>query len=882
MEKMGLNEIRSKFLKFFESKGHYVRPSYPLVPEKDKSLLLINAGMAPLKPFFMGVETPPKKRMATCQKCIRTGDIENVGKTARHATFFEMLGNFSFGDYFKRESIAWGWEFCTEHLKLPVEKLWVSIYQEDDEAFEIWSKEIGFPEERIVRLGKEDNFWEIGTGPCGPCSEIYYDRGEKYGCDSEDCKPGCECDRYVEFWNHVFTQFEKDEKGTYHKLPNPNIDTGMGLERVACIMQDVDTIFEVDTIKHILNGVLEIAKVEYGKNDKNDTSIRIITDHIKAVIFMVSDGILPSNEGRGYVLRRLLRRAARHGKILGIEESFLAKLTDKVMDVYGESYPEIVERKDYIKKIISVEEEKFQKTIDQGIEKLKDYIHQMMLSDEKVLLGEDAFKLYDTYGFPLDLTREILEEENIGVDIEGFNIEMEKQRERARAARKDMEELGWESGHEIEIGEKAKSDFIGYDNFSIYTTVLGLIKDGKMVDEVSEGDDVSIILESTPLYPEGGGQVGDAGVIYNEDAKIEVVNSSKLKSGDVEHIIHKGKVLKGSFKFDEEVKVIVDMERRTNTTRNHTATHLLHKALKEVLGNHVEQAGSLVTPEKLRFDFTHFEGVSKEDIIKVEEIVNEQIFEALDVDIKNASLEDAKRMGATALFGEKYGETVRVVSVGDYSIELCGGTHVLNSSEIGMFKILSEAGVAAGVRRIEAITGKETYKYLSNLDNRLRGISQILKANINDIEGKIETLNDDIKSLQKENESLKNKLASGSMDEILESGKEINGINVVASRVPNLDMDSLRNLGDKLKDKLESCLIVLASDKDGKVNLVAMASDDAIKKGVHAGKIIKEVAKITGGGGGGRPNMAQAGGRDASQIDNALAKVDELVQQLTK
>ncbi|SHJ49865.1 alanine--tRNA ligase [Paramaledivibacter caminithermalis] len=881
MEKMGLNEIRSKFLKFFESKGHYVRPSYPLVPEKDKSLLLINAGMAPLKPYFMGVETPPAKRMATCQKCIRTGDIENVGKTARHATFFEMLGNFSFGDYFKKESISWGWEFCTKHLMLPVSKLWVSIYEEDDEAFEIWNKEIGVPKERIVRLGKEDNFWEIGTGPCGPCSEIYVDRGEEYGCGSEDCKPGCECDRYVEIWNHVFTQFEKDEEGNYHKLPNPNIDTGMGLERVACIMQGVDTIFEIDTIKYILDAVLEISKKKYGKKKKDDISIRIITDHIKAVTFMVGDGIIPSNEGRGYVLRRLLRRAARHGKILGIEESFLADLTDKVMDVYGEPYPELLERKEYIKKIISVEEEKFHKTIDQGIEKLKDYIHQMMISNETVLLGEEAFRLYDTYGFPLDLTREILEEENLAVDVQGFNREMEKQRERARAARKDMEELGWETGHEIEIGEKAKSDFIGYDNFSIYTTVLGLIKDGEMVDEAHEGDEVSIILESTPLYPEGGGQVGDTGIIYNEDAKIEVLNSSKLKSGAVEHIVHKGKIIRGSFKKDEEVKVIVDMERRMNTTRNHTATHLLHKALKEILGNHIEQAGSLVTPERLRFDFTHFEAVTDEELIKVEQRVNEQIFEALDVDIRNTTLEEAKEIGATALFGEKYGETVRVVSIGDYSIELCGGTHVLNSSEIGIFKILSESGVAAGVRRIEAITGKEVYKYISRLDNRIKGICQLLKANINDIEGKIENLNNDVKKLQKENESLKNKLASGSMDEILKSSKEINGVNVVASRVPNLDMNSLRNLGDKLKDKLESCLIVLASEKDGKVNLIAMASEDAVKKGIHAGKIIKEVAKITGGGGGGRPNMAQAGGRDASKIDAAIEKVEELAKDLT-
>ncbi len=877
MEKMGLNEIRKKFLEFFESKDHYVRPSFPLVPQKDKSLLLINAGMAPLKPYFMGAEVPPSKRMATCQKCIRTGDIENVGKTARHATFFEMLGNFSFGDYFKKESIAWGWEFCTEHLNMPVEKIWVSIYQDDDEAFDIWHDEIGFPKERIVRLGKEDNFWEIGTGPCGPCSEIYFDRGPAYGCDSDDCKPGCECDRYVEFWNHVFTQFERDAEGNYHKLPKPNIDTGMGLERVACIMQNVDTIFEVDTIKHILDGVLDISKKKYGKNDKDDVSIRIVTDHIKAVTFMVSDGILPSNEGRGYVLRRLLRRAARHGKILGIEKSFLTDLVDKVIEAYGESYTELLEREDYIKKIVSVEEDKFQKTIDQGIERLKEYVRQLLLSEDKVLLGEEAFKLYDTYGFPLDLTKEILEEENLKVDIEGFNIEMEKQRERARAARKDMEELGWEKGHQIIIGEKAKSDFVGYNDFSIYTEVLAIIKNGELVFEVNEGDMVKIVLEATPLYPEGGGQVGDVGVIYKENAKIEVLDSNKVQMGPDEHIVHTGKVIKGSFKKDEDVKVVVDIEKRMNTTRNHTATHLLHKALKEIIGNHVEQAGSLVTPEKLRFDFTHFEAVSKEELAKIENLVNEQIFEALDVDINNMTIDEAKKAGATALFGEKYGETVRVVKVGDYSMELCGGTHVLNSSEIGMFKILSESGVAAGVRRIEAITGKEVYKYISETDDRLKGISKALKSNINDIEIKIDTINDEVKKLQKENEMLKNKLASGSMDEILQSSKEINGINVIAYKISNLDMDSLRNLGDKLKDKLESCLVVLASDKDGKVNLVSMASEDAIKKGVHAGKVIKEVAKITGGGGGGRPNMAQAGGKDPSQIDKALSRVYELV-----
>lgn len=882
MRKMGLNEIRKQFLDFFESKGHYIRPSYSLIPEEDKSLLLINAGMAPLKPYFMGTKIPPAKRMATCQKCIRTGDIENVGKTARHATFFEMLGNFSFGDYFKKESIAWGWEFCTEHLMLPKEKLWVSIYKEDDEAFEIWNKEIGIPEEKIVRLGKEDNFWEIGTGPCGPCSEIYFDRGKAYGCHSEDCKPGCECDRYVEIWNHVFTQFEKDEEGNYHKLPNPNIDTGMGLERVACIMQNVDTIFEIDTIKHILDGVLKLSNKEYGKRKKDDISIRIITDHIKAVAFMVSDGILPSNEGRGYVLRRLLRRAARHGKLLGLRESFLTDLLDKVIESYGESYPELVEREDYIRKIISLEEEKFQKTIDQGMEMLREYVHDLVLCNEKVLMGEEAFKLYDTYGFPLDLTREILQEENIRVDVEGFNREMEKQRERARAARKDIEELGWESGHEILIGEKAKSDFVGYDNFSIYTIVLGLIKDGKMVEEVNEGDEINIILESTPLYPEGGGQIGDTGIIYKEDGKIEVLASNKIKRGNDEFIIHKGKVVKGNFKKDEKVKAIVDMERRADTTRNHTATHLLHKALKEVLGNHVEQAGSLVTPEKLRFDFTHFEPVSNEDLVKVEKRVNEQIFEALNVDVKITDIEEAKKNGATALFGEKYGKKVRVVNVGEYSIELCGGTHVLNSSEIGMFKILSETGIAAGVRRIEAITGKEIYRHITDTDNRLKGISNALKSNINDIEGKIEAINDEIKKLQKENEMLKSKLASGSMDDMVKASKEINGVNVIAYKLQNLDMDSLRNLGDKLKEKLESYFVVLASAKEDKVNLIAIASEDVVKKGIHAGKIIKEIAKITGGGGGGRPNMAQAGGKDPSKIDKAISASYEIVKEYIK
>ncbi len=874
MREMGLNEIRSKFLKFFESKNHYARPSYPLVPQKDKSLLLINAGMAPLKPYFMGVETPPNTKMATCQKCIRTGDIENVGKTARHATFFEMLGNFSFGDYFKEEAIAWGWEFCTEHLEMPPEKIWVSVYEEDDEAFDIWNKKIGMPKERIVRLGKEDNFWEIGTGPCGPCSEFYYDRGEEYGCGHEDCKPGCDCDRYVEFWNLVFTQFDKDEEGNYHPLPNPNIDTGMGIERVACIMQNVQSIFDVDTIKHILKGVLDITGKEYGSSKNIDVSIRIITDHIRAVTFMVGDGILPSNEGRGYVLRRLLRRAARHGKLLGVKGNFLYKLVDMVIEVSGDAYPELVERQDYIKKVISIEEDRFQQTIDQGMEILKNYMNELKINDETVLSGKKAFKLYDTYGFPLDLTKEILEEENMKVDQEAFDKEMEKQRERARTAREDMNELGWESNALTEITNDIKSEFVGYEKYESESEILAIVRDNELIEEAQKGEDIQIILDKTPFYPEGGGQVGDNGIIYCGENKI-IIKDCKKGINDI--ILHVGKVIDGSIKKGQKVYAKVDMDKRRNTARNHSATHMLHKALKKVLGEHVNQAGSLVTPDRLRFDFTHFQPVSSEELVKIEKIVNERILDVLEVKAHVTSLEEAKQMGAEALFGEKYGDTVRMISIGDFSKELCGGTHVGNSSEIGLFKIISEAGVAAGVRRIEAITGKEVYKYMDNINKKLNTISTLLKSNVNNIEVKIESLNNEFKTLQKENEQLKNKLASSALDEILNAVENVNGINVIAYNVANLDMDSLRNLGDKLKDKLENAFIMLGSEKDGKVSFVSMASDDVVKMGVHCGKIIREVAKVAGGGGGGRPNMAQAGAKDPSKIDEALSKVNELV-----
>lgn len=879
MDKMSLNEIRSKFLSFFEEKDHFVRPSFSLVPQNDKSLLLINSGMAPLKPYFMGIDTPPKKRMATCQKCIRTGDIDNVGKTARHATFFEMLGNFSFGDYFKNESIQWGWEFVTEHLKMPVERLWVSVYENDDEAFEIWNKKVGIPPERIVRLGKADNFWEIGLGPCGPCSEIYFDRGEKYGCGSPNCKPGCDCDRYVEFWNHVFTQFDKDEEGNYHPLPNPNIDTGMGLERVACIMQGVDSIFEIDTIRYILDGVVEISGQAYGKDPQKDVSIRIITDHIRSVTFMVSDGIMPSNEGRGYVLRRLLRRAARHGKLLGIKDLFLNRLVDRVIQVSGGAYPELVEKREYINKVIAIEEERFQETIDQGSEILKNYIEELKESNQTILSGERAFRLYDTYGFPLELTEEILEEEKISVDEEAFKIEMEKQRERARSARQDHEGEGWKDDIYSSLGNEIRSQFQGYHSFELSSKVLAIVKGDEIVDAAKGGDHITVILDETPFYPEGGGQVGDKGILYNEVCKVKVLD---VKKGHNDRILHICQVLDGVIGVGSTVRGIIDQAARMNTARNHTATHLLHKALKDIVGQHVEQAGSLVTPDRLRFDFSHFQPLTNEEIEKVEEAVNMRILESLDVEAAEMTIAEAKKKGATALFGEKYGDVVRVISIGDYSMELCGGTHVKNSSQIGLFKILSESGVAAGIRRIEAVTGIKAYEYIREKELKLMEIASILKTNPKEVVAKAENLIHELKTVQKEAESLKNKLASGAINEILEAATSVKGIKVVAYRLSGIDMDSLRNLGDKLKDKLGSGLVVLGADYHEKVNFLAMATQDVVEKGIHAGNIIKEIAKIAGGGGGGRPNMAQAGGKDISKINEALQEVMALVEKQIK
>ncbi|HBG8360526.1 TPA: alanine--tRNA ligase, partial [Clostridioides difficile] len=725
MEKMGLNEIRSKFLEFFESKGHYVANSYSLVPNNDKSLLLINSGMAPLKNYFSGVEVPPSVRMCTSQKCIRTGDIENVGITARHATFFEMMGNFSFGDYFKRESIKWGWEFVTEWLNIPEDKIWVTVYEEDDDSYDIWAKEMNFPEERMVRLGKDDNFWEIGTGPCGPCSEIYFDRGEEYGCDNPDCKPGCDCDRYLEFWNHVFTQFDRDEEGNYSLLENKNIDTGMGLERMGCIMQGVDTIFEVDTIKSILEAVEKLTGVKYGENPKNDISIRIITDHIRAVTFLVSDGVLPSNEGRGYVLRRLLRRAARHGKLLGVKELFLQKLIDEVIKVNDKAYPVLVEKESYIKKVVGIEEEKFNETIDQGTEILNSYIEVLKNEGKTVLSGQEAFKLYDTYGFPIDLTKEILEEEHLSVDEEAFNEEMEKQKERARNARGNMDGESWKEDPLSKLESTVDSTFNGYSEIYGEGTIEAIVKDDELVQSAEEGDKVSIVLDNTTFYPEGGGQVGDCGLITNENLVLEVLNTKKGANNSIKHI---GIIKSGRISNGDKVKTLVDRETRMSAARNHSATHLLHKALREVLGEHVNQAGSLVTPERLRFDITHFEAISNEELKVIEEKVNNVILSSLDIKCDIMNIKEAKEKGATALFGEKYGDEVRVVSMGDYSTELCGGTHLTNTSQVGMFKILSEGGVAAGVRRIEAITGKAVYEYLKERDGIISEVCVNLKS----------------------------------------------------------------------------------------------------------------------------------------------------------
>ena len=876
MKKYGVNELRRMFLEFFESKGHLAMKSFSLVPHNDNSLLLINSGMAPLKPYFTGQEIPPRRRVTTCQKCIRTGDIENIGKTARHGTFFEMLGNFSFGDYFKTEAIHWSWEFLTEVVGLDPERLYPSVYLDDDEAFRIWNEEIGIPADRIFRFGKEDNFWEHGAGPCGPCSEIYYDRGEKYGCGKPGCTVGCECDRYIEVWNNVFTQFENDGHGNYTELVQKNIDTGMGLERLAVVVQDVDSLFTVDTNKALLDAVCELAHTEYQAAHKTDVSLRIIADHIKSCTFMISDGIMPSNEGRGYVLRRLLRRAARHGRLLGIEGRFMAELSKAVIELSKDGYPELEEKKPMILKVLAEEEEKFNKTIDQGLAILGEMEAEMEKKGETVLSGDNAFKLYDTYGFPLDLTIEILEEKNMTVDEEGFQAAMKEQREKARAARKTTNYMGADVTVYQSIPAEITTDFVGYDRLVHDSEITVLTTESEIVEALTDGQHGTILVKETPFYATMGGQTGDTGVITGAGGSFVVEDTIHLQGGKVGHV---GYMASGMLTVGETVTMKVSESARRSTEKNHSATHLLQKALRMVLGEHVEQAGSLVTPDRLRFDFTHFSAMTAEELKKVEELVNQEIQAGLDVVTQEMSLDEAKKTGAMALFGEKYGEKVRVVKMGDFSTELCGGTHVGNTGTIHAFKIVSEAGIAAGVRRIEALTGEGLMAYYHKAEEELHEAAHAAKTTPADLKSKIEAMMAEIKALQAENDKLKSKLAKESLGDVMDQVKEIHGVKVLAAKVSDADMNGLRSLGDQLKEKLGEGVIVLASVQGDKVNLMAPATDAAQKQGAHAGNLIKAIAALVGGGGGGRPGMAQAGGKNPAGVDSALEKAYETAAQ---
>ena len=881
----GVNELRRMYLEFFESKGHLAMKSFSLVPHNDNSLLLINAGMAPLKPYFTGQEIPPRRRVTTCQKCVRTGDIENVGKTARHLTFFEMLGNFSFGDYFKHEAIAWSWEFLTKVLGLEEDRLYPSIYGEDDEAFDIWTKEVGVAPEKITRFyrdpetGECDNFWEHGAGPCGPCSEIYYDRGEKYGCGKPDCKVGCDCDRFMEVWNNVFTQFNGDGHGGYEELENKNIDTGMGLERLAVVMQDVDSVFDIDTMKAIRDKVCELCGKTYQTDALDDVSIRLITDHIRSSTFLISDGVMPSNEGRGYVLRRIIRRAARHGRMLGIEGTFLAKIAQVVIDESKDGYPELEEKKDFILKVLTQEEEKFAKTIDQGLNILSEMEEKMQSEGKKVLSGEDAFKLYDTYGFPIDLTEEILEEKGFSYDEAGFEACMEKQRQTARGARKETNYMGADANVYNDIDSPITTEFIGYDCLDSREKVAFLTTQDEVVEALSDGDKGSIIVAKTPFYATMGGQQGDKGIIKSATGTFVVEDTVKVVGNRVAHV---GYVSEGMISSDDEVELHVDKVLRAKTCRNHSATHLLQKALREVLGTHVEQAGSYQDGERTRFDFSHFSAMTPEEIAKVEAIVNEKIAEAIPVETAVMSVDEAKKTGAMALFGEKYGEKVRVVSMGDFSKEFCGGTHVKNTGEISAFKIISESGVAAGVRRIEAITGDNVFAYYAKLEDELNQAAKVVKSTPANLVDRLEHLMAELKALQSENESLKSKAAKDALGDVMDQVVEVKGVKLLATSVDGVDMNGLRDLGDQLKEKLGDGVVVIASSCDGKVNLIAMATDNAMAAGAHAGNLIKAIASKVGGGGGGRPNMAQAGGKNPAGIPDAIAEAKTALEGMLK
>ncbi len=892
MQNNGVNELRRKYLEFFESKDHLAMKSFSLVPHNDNSLLLINAGMAPLKPYFTGQEIPPRKRVTTCQKCVRTGDIENVGKTARHLTFFEMLGNFSFGDYFKHEAIAWSWEFLTQVLGLDADRLYPSIYGEDEEAFDIWTKEIGIAPERITRFyrdpetGECDNFWEHGAGPCGPCSEIYYDRGEKYGCGSPDCKVGCECDRFMEVWNNVFTQFNGDGKGGYEELENKNIDTGMGLERLAVVMQDVDSVFDIDTMKAIRDRICELSNKKYQTDALDDVSIRLITDHIRSATFLVSDGVLPSNEGRGYVLRRLIRRAARHGRMLGIQDVFLANLSATVIAESKDGYPELEEKKDFIFKVLTEEEERFNKTIDQGLAILAEMEDAMVAKGKKELSGADAFKLYDTYGFPIDLTQEILEEKGFSYDEAAFAACMEEQRNKARAARKTTTYMGADASVFEQLDLSITTEFVGYDSLCCDSVIQGIAvveeADGKEItrlsDTIAEGESGTIVTDKTPFYATMGGQQGDKGIIETEDGQFIVEDTVKLVGN---RYGHNGHMASGMFRCKEQVTLKVDTKNRMWTCKNHSATHLLQKALREVLGSHVEQAGSYQDGERTRFDFTHFSAMTAEELQQVEDMVNEEIAAGLDVVTQVMTVDEAKKTGAMALFGEKYGEKVRVVSMGEFSKEFCGGTHVGNTRDIAAFKIISEGGVSAGVRRIEALTGENVLKYYAKLEAQLNAAAQLAKTTPAGLADKITHMQAEIKTLSAENESLKSQAAKEALGDVMDQVVEVAGVKLLAAKVPDVDMNGLRDLGDQLKTKLSEGVVVLASAHEGKVSLLAMATDQAMAQGAHAGNLIKAIAGKVGGGGGGRPNMAQAGGKNPAGIDDALAEAaDVLAQQI--
>ncbi|MBO8125846.1 MAG: alanine--tRNA ligase [Firmicutes bacterium] len=881
MHRLSGNEIREKFLEFFESKGHLRLPGASLIPKNDPTLLLTGAGMVPFKPYFLGQEKPPRTRITTCQPCIRTPDIDRVGYTDRHGTFFEMLGNFSFGDYFKSEAIAWAWEFVTQVFGLPEDRLWVSVYEKDDEAAGIWHEEVGVPKERIVRLGKDDNFWEIGVGPCGPCSEIHLDRGPEHGCGRPDCSPGCDCDRFMEIWNLVFIQFRRDEEGNYHELESKNIDTGMGLERAAVILQGVNNIFETDLVKPILDKVAELADTSYGADPKKDVSLRVITDHVRGITFMVKDGIVPSNEGRGYVLRRLLRRAVRHGRLLQIQLPFLAEVVETVVAQMGQAYPDLVERKDYILNVISQEEERFRQTLDQGVELLEKTLAELKSKGKEVLPGFYAFRLYDTYGFPFELTKEIAGEAGFNVDEDGFHQAMDQQRQRAREARGDSGYVDLEEQFYTDLAKERnlRSKFVGYDQTTATAAITALVKDGKLVDSLSEGEEGQVVLDVTPFYAESGGQVADTGKITGENGELAVTDVKRV-GGSL--IAHTGKVKRGQLATGDKVEAEVAAAIRLDTARNHTATHLLHKALRSLLGEHATQAGSLVAPEYLRFDFQHYAALTPEQLAEVEERVNAEILANHPVTTEVTSYQEAVDKGAMALFGEKYGDRVRVVQVGSYSTELCGGTHVCSTGQIGLFKIISESGVAAGTRRIEALTGRHALRWLNERNRLLEGVASQLKVNPEQVQSKVARLVENLKSAEKELKNLKHQLAQEELDNPAELAQDVQGVKLLARRIDDLDVPGMRNLVDELRAKLGSGVVVLGSAAGGKVVLVAGATKDVVENGIHAGKLVGALAKLVGGGGGGRPDMAQAGGKDPAKLDEALASAAQvLAEQLS-